>query len=310
VVSDDLTIVVPVLNEADALRRELGDWLRWCDERGSRLIVVDDGSTDGTPEVLSGYLDNEHFRVFRHPRNRGYGGAIKTGILHAETAFVGTMDADGQHSIADLGTLVALSLAHEADLVIGSRPRRGGTGIYRNMGKALIRLVAKMLFGVTVQDLNSGMKVYRTRLAQRLVPYCPDTMAFSDVIALTHLNLGYRVLEAPIELHERRSGKSTINTLTAVDTILEIVNVLMWYRPLKFFVPLSALLAVGGVVWAVPFLLMGRGLSSVSLLLMVGAMMIAVLGLLAEQLASMRRIDMPEPIADEVQPPATTSSRG
>lgn len=306
-VRDGLTIVVPVLNEADALRRDLGDWLRWCGDRGCRLIVVDDGSTDSTPEVLSGYLDDEHLRVFRHQKNRGYGGAIKTGILHAETSFVGTMDADGQHSIADLGKLVALSLAHEADLVIGSRPRRGGSGIYRNMGKALIRLIAKMLFGVTVQDLNSGMKVYRTRLAQRLVPYCPDTMAFSDVIALTHLNLGYRVLEAPIEIRDRRSGKSTINTLTAVDTILEILNVLMWYRPLKFFVPLSAVLAVGGLLWAVPFLLMGRGLSNVSLLLAVGAMMVGVLGLLAEQMASMRRIDMPEPVAEEVQPTAATS---
>jgi len=151
--------------------------------------------------------------------------------------------------------------------------------------------------------LNSGMKVYRTRLAQALLPYCPGSMAFSDVITLTHLNLGYRVLEAPIEVRERRSGKSTINTMTGVETLIEIVNVLMWFKPLKFFVPLATVIGLAGVVWAIPFLAVGRGLSSISLLLILAGMMIGMLGLLAEQMASSRRVDMPEAEAEELRGP-------
>ena len=297
-----LTVVIPVLNEAEALRTHLGSWLAWCRAHASRLIVVDDGSSDGTSEILTAHLSDDHLRVFRQRQNRGYGNAIKTGILHAESPFVGTMDADGQHAIADLGRLVELAVAQQADLVIGSRPRRGPSGVYRDAGKAMIRWIARVLFGVRIQDLNSGMKVYRTRLARALLAFCPGSMAFSDVITLTHLNLGYRVLEAPIGVQERRSGKSTINTMTAVDTLIEIVNVLMWFKPLKFFVPLAVVVGMAGVLWAIPFLVMGRGLSSISLLLLLAAMMTGMLGLLAEQMASSRRVGMPEVEAQETSP--------
>jgi len=300
---ETLTVVVPAFNERDSLERNLPRWLAWCASHGALLIVVDDGSTDATPEILASHLGNRALRVFRHQQNRGYGNAIKTGILRAETPFVGTMDADGQHSIADLAKLVDLGLAQGADLVIGRRPKGGSSGVYRGLGKALIRWIAKLLFSAKIQDLNSGMKVYRTRLAQALLPYSPGSMAFSDVITLTHLNLGHRVLEAPIEVMERRSGKSTINTMTAVDTLIEIVNVLMWFKPLKFFVPLAAVIGLAGGVWAIPFLAVGRGLSSISLLLILAAMMIGMLGLLAEQMASSRRVDMPEVEAEELRGP-------
>jgi hypothetical protein len=91
--------------------------------------------------------------------------------------------------------------------------------------------------------------------------------------------------------------------MTAMDTVLEIVNVLMWFRPLRIFMPLSALLLVLGMAWAVPFLAVGRGLSSISLLLILAGMMVSMLGLLAEQMASARRADMPEVEAFEVRVP-------
>ncbi len=298
--TNELTVVIPVLNEAEALRANMGTWLGWCEAYGCRLIIVDDGSTDATPEILASHLGSRPLRVFRHRQNRGYGNAIKTGISRAETPFVGTMDADGQHSIADLAKLVDLGLAQGADLVIGRRPKGGSTGLYRGLGKALIRWIAKVLFSAKIQDLNSGMKIYRTPVAKALLRYCPGSMAFSDVITLAHMNLGYRVLETPIEVQARRSGKSTINTMTAVDTLMEIVNVLMWFKPLKFFVPLAAVLGLAGVVWAIPFLVVGRGLSSISLLLILAGMMIGMLGLLAEQMASSRRVDMPEVEAEEM----------
>src|SRR3972149_3000266 len=91
----DPPAVIRVLNEAEALRTHLGSWLAWCRAHASRLIVVDDGSSDGTSEILTAHLSDDHLRVFRQRHNRGSGHAIKTGILHAESPFVGTMDAAG-----------------------------------------------------------------------------------------------------------------------------------------------------------------------------------------------------------------------
>lgn len=300
---DDLTIVVPVLNEAEALRVNLPRWLSWCSAHDSRLILVDDGSTDATPTVLLDSLGHPALRVFRHRRNRGYGNAIKTGIYNTETQYVGTMDADGQHSIDDVGRLQSELVALDADLVIGSRRGPGGSGIYRGVGKAVIRWIAWALFAIRINDLNSGMKVFRTPLARDLLRHCPGSMAFSDVITLTYLSLGCMVLEVPIEVGIRRSGKSTITTMTAMETLVEILNVLLWFKPLKFFFPSAAVLFGVGVLWAIPFLRLGRGLSSISLLLILAGMMVGMLGLLAEQLAASRRGSMPDVVTTEILPP-------
>lgn len=298
---EPLTVVIPAYNERASLERNLPDWLGWCEAHDAHLIVVDDGSADGTEQALAAHAAHPRLRAFQHRVNRGYGEALKTGLYHAETPLAATMDADGQHAIEDLDRLRAALVEHDADLVIGARPA-AGEDPYRRAGKAVIRGLARLLFGTRIQDLNSGMKVYRTALATRLLPFCPGSMAFSDVITLAHLNLGCRVVEAPIVVRPRQGGHSTINTMTAVETVLEIVNVLMWFKPLKVFLPLASLLLLAGVLWALPFLLIGRGLSSISLLLILTGLMCAMLGLIAEQLAWGRRVELPDLAAREIGP--------
>lgn len=297
-----LTVVIPAYNERESLERHLPNWLRWCALHKAQLIVVDDGSSDGSAEVLARHLPDRRLRSLLHRGNRGYGEAIKAGILRAETEYVATMDADGQHSIEDLGRLLEVMIEKGADLVIGVRSGKQPGGNYRRLGKAVIRGIARLFFSVKITDLNSGMKVYRTRLVKKLLPYCPGSMAFSDVVTLSHLNLRCVVREVPIEVAPRTEGHSTIDTMTALDTVLEIVNVLMWFRPLKIFLPVSALLMVVGAAWAIPFLAIGRGLSNVALLLMLTGLMCVILGLIAEQLAAVRRVDISDVIASDLTP--------
>jgi hypothetical protein len=159
-----------------------------------------------------------------------------------------------------------------------------------------------MLFPVRIQDLNSGFKLYRTDLVRRLIPWCPGSMAFSDVITLMHLNLDLRVVEVPVETRPRQGGRSTISTMTAVETLVEIVNVVMGLRPLKIFLPVAVVLLLVGVGWAVPFLLAGRGMSGAAMLLILTGLLTAMLGLLAEQLAAFRRVDLPDAGAHRVTP--------
>jgi glycosyltransferase involved in cell wall biosynthesis len=287
-----LTIVIPAYNERSSLEANLPAWLRVCDDKGWRLIVVDDGSTDGTEVVLRAHAVHPRLQALRHRANRGYGNALKAGLFHAATPFVVTMDADGQHRVEDVARLLEAMQSRDADLVIGARLVNDTSGAYRRVGKGLIRLIALMLFPVRIQDLNSGFKLYRTEVVRRLLPWCPGSMAFSDVVTLLHLNLDLYVVEIPVETRPRQGGRSTINTMTAVETVQEIINVLMWFKPLRIFLPVAALLMLLGIGWALPFLLAGRGMSGFALLLMLTGLLAAMLGLLAEQLAALRRVDL------------------
>lgn len=257
---------------------------------------------DGTAQVLQSHLGHHRLRAFRHRKNRGYGNALKAGLAQATSPYVVTMDADGQHRVEDVSRLLEVMQGQDADLVIGARVVHDRSGVYRRLGKGMIRLLARILFPVRIQDLNSGFKLYRTQIVQRLMPWCPGSMAFSDVITLMHLNLDLHVVEVPVETQPRQGGQSTINTMTAVETVLEIINVLMWFRPLKVFLPMAVILVLLGMGWALPFLLAGRGMSGFGLLLMLTGLLVGMVGLLAEQVATLRRIDLSDIAARPISP--------
>ena len=298
--SGRVTIVVPAFNERHSLEQVLPGWLGWCEANDAMLIVVDDGSDDDTDKFLGTQAAHPALRAYRHRSNRGYGAALKTGIHSAETEFIGTMDADGQHNIEDFSRLLDAFTLQGADLVIGARSPGLTRDRYRRLGKAIIRGLANILFSTRIRDLNSGMKLFRRTTVQRLLPLCPNSMAFSEVITLVHLNADCHVVETTIETMPRAAGFSTIGTMTALETTSEIVNVVMGFKPLRVFVPIAAGLFLLGIFWAVPFLVAGRGLSSVALLLILSSGSVAILGLLAEQLASMRRIYLPEAGTKEI----------
>jgi len=299
---DELTIVIPAYNERISLEANLPGWLQGCEDNGWHLIIVDDGSDDGTQHTLQARAAHARLRALRHRTNRGYGNALKSGLARVRTSYCVTMDADGQHRLEDALRLLEAIQTQDADMVIGARVVNDTSGAYRRAGKGLIRLIARVLFPVRIRDLNSGFKLYRTQVVQRLLPWCPGSMAFSDVMTLMHLNLDLHVIEIPVETRPRLSGRSTINTMTAVETVLEIINVLMWFKPLRFFLPVAALLLLLGFGWGLPFLIAERGLSVFALLLVLSGLLTGLVGLLAEQLATLRRIDLSDISARPIAP--------
>lgn len=298
----NITVVIPAFDESESLSTNLPGWIQHSEIQNWDLIIVDDGSIDNTKAVLENFLSLPRLRILRHPRNRGYGAALKTGISQAATPYVATMDADGQHAIEQIGDLYRELISNRVDMVIGSRPASATRDRYRRLGKAAIRRLTRLLFATDIRDLNSGMRIYKTNVAKEFLSFCPDSMAFSDIIALLHLNTKAQVLEVPVTIRSRTSGRSTINTITAIDTVLEIINIVMWFRPLRVLLPISGLLMFAGGAWALPFLLAGRGLSGVALLLMLSGFQLGVLALLAEQLSTIRRRDLPGIGFDEITP--------
>lgn len=283
-----LTVVVPIYNEAACLSGVLKELVPYSREQKWKLILVDDGSTDITPAILKDYEAYLEINIIHHKVNRGYGGALKTGILQADTPYVVTMDADGQHDLGDLGKMLQFCLEKDADLVVGNRGKQGSSSLYRSIGKWMIRKFAALLMPVHISDLNSGFKLYQTELAQRYLSICPDSMAFSDVITLVFIKKRHLVLEHPITIKKRATGKSTINTFTAIQTLMEIVNIAMLFNPIRIFWSFAILCIGFGFGWGIPILLKGRGVSVGAMLGIVTGVLFFFIGLIAEQLSAMR----------------------
>ena len=285
----NLTIIVPTFNEAQSLAQFLPGLLEYCDQRQCQLILVDDGSTDSTKEMFSRITPSQRIQVLHHKLNRGYGAAIKNGLMACHTEYAITVDADGQHSLEDIARLYDLIRSRDADLVIGSRINDKTGSYYRGFGKIIIRNLAKLLMTVTVHDLNSGMKLYRVDLVRNYLNLAPDTMAFSDIITLVFLNNRHLVLEEAIKVHKRKLGKSKIRLETAFHTIMEIINIVILFSPMKIFLPLSLICFLSALTWGVPLMIRGHGVSAGSLLGIITGILFFMLGLIAEQLSLIRR---------------------
>jgi len=286
---ENLTIIMPVYNEEDALPLILNDWLELCDAHQCKLVVVNDGSSDGSRKILEDFQCARDFSVIHHKINKGYGGAIKTGIKAAETEYLVTIDGDGQHQPGSVINMYQKMIEEDCDLLIGARANESKVTA-RGLGKWIIRGLSRILLSNKIRDLNSGLKMYRTELAQRYIKVCPDSMAFSDIIALTFIAEKCKVMEIPVQINPRVGGKSKITLGSAVDTVVEIINIVVFFNPLRIFLPLSAFFLIAGLAWGIPIVLRGRGVSTGSLLAFTISGIVLLLGLIAEQLSQIRRM--------------------
>ena len=284
----ELTVVVPVYNEAASLPHFLPNLIKACKTNNWQAIFVNDGSKDASAQILSGIEGQPFTRVLHHKLNKGYGGALKTGISAAATKYVMTIDADGQHDIGDIESLLDFAQKNNADMVVGTRHNIKHASAYRELGKWIIRRFTSILVPLPVQDLNSGFKLYQTKLVQQYLSLCPDSMAFSDVITLLFLNQRHLVLEHPISVKHRTTGSSSISTHTAFQTVIEILSVVMLVNPLRIFLPLSIICISVGLLWGIPIMLAARGVSVGSMLAIVLGALFFFLGLIANQLSSIR----------------------
>ncbi len=279
--SFEMSVVIPTHNRLEVLA-EVIQALELQDRPPAfEVVVVDDGSTDGTADVAV-----QHGAiVIQHPRNLGYGAALKSGIRRADTAFVATMDADGQHSIAALQSL--WSGRSEADMVVGAR-----SGLYSNLwrmpGKWCLGVMARYLTRQPIPDLNSGLRVYKRDVLLRYMHLCPVGFSFTTTITLAMLSRGWRVTYVPIVVNRRPLGRSTVTAVTGFETILLVLRIVSLFHPLRVFVP-GAMVAAGfGVLWGVPFALAGRGVSVGAMLAIVVGIVLFALGLICDQISQLR----------------------
>jgi hypothetical protein len=172
---------------------------------------------------------------------------------------------------------------------VGSRKGQKEASLYRGVGKNLIRWFAKILLPIHIYDINSGMKMYDTELAKKYIELCPNHMAYSDIIAMVFISQRHLVLEKEITINSRLAGESTINTMTALDTVREILNIVVLFNPMRIFLPISLVSIFLAFAWGIPIVLKGRGVSTGAMLGFTTGIIFFFLGLLAEQMSQIRK---------------------
>lgn len=204
----DISAVMPAFNEDANLEQSVG---RTADAltahaRSFEIIVVDDGSRDNTPAVLERLRAvHPNLRVVRHPVNRGYGAAVRSGFDAARLPWVFLMDADNQFDPAEIGLLLAR--AADADVVAGYRRHRRDPLTRRLNAWAFFTLV-RLLFGRLIRDVNCAFKLIRRDLLAGMVLHSEGALINTEVLVLAR-QLHARVVEVPVHHYPRRSGKQT-----------------------------------------------------------------------------------------------------
>lgn len=281
----DVSIVIPAYNEEKAIGTTL-DAVRAAVAASPRvyeIVVVNDGSRDRTGEEAA----SRGVRVVTHRRNRGYGASLKSGVLAARGDVVLFYDADNQFEASDIERMVDELSDHDAAL--GARTSKSHAPFSRRGGKKLLGWLANYLARTRIPDLNCGLRAIRRDVLLDYLHLLPNGFSASTTTTLVLLKEGHDVRFVPVTV-KKRIGTSTVKPIKdGIDTALLIVRLTTLLDPFRVFGPVSGVMFVFGVLWGAHYIRLGRGLSTASLFMLVSAIIIFFFGLLADQVASMRR---------------------
>jgi glycosyltransferase involved in cell wall biosynthesis len=249
------------------------------------VVVVDDGSTDGTGDAARA----RGARVVTRPIGMGNGAAVKAGIRASKGAIIVLMDADGQHDPEDLPRVLE-PLSRGFAMSVGARSGDFGGGWHRALANRVYASLATWVASFTVPDLTSGYRAVQADVARRFVYLLPNTFSYPTTLTLSLLRCGLPVAFVPIRAH-RRKGKSKIRILRdGARFLLIILRVATFFSPMRVFLPVSLLAALAGLgYYAQQWISSGapRLTTGMQLLLLLAALLFA-LALIAEQVAALR----------------------
>ena len=276
-----VSVIIPAFNEAGAIGAVVE---RLVTEGWHEVLVIDDGSHDETGAIAAA----AGARVIRHPYNKGNGAAVKSGIRAAAGEFILILDADGQHQPADAARLI--EPLGEYDLVVGARDASTQATLGRRLGNGLLNALASYLTGMRVPDLTSGFRGARRTCLVECLPLLPNGFSTPTTTTLTFIKAGYSVRFIPIRA-AARTGTSKIRfTRDGATFLLILLKVITLYSPLLIFAPVSgAAFAVGALYGAWSTALHGR-IPNGAVLLLLFAALVFLVGLVSEQLTTLRSV--------------------
>lgn len=245
-----LSVVIPAYNEQDGIAEIARRVLNIKDELASvgiddmELIVVDDGSKDRTAEIAESI---DGLRLIRHPKNKGYGAALKTGFGHARGELIGFLDADGTYPPEYFPRLCQQILAGN-DLVIGSRMAgaKSEMPLTRRIGNIFFASFITLLGRQRITDSASGMRVFRKEVLEKVYPL-PDGLNLTPIMSTRALHEQVKMVEVPIPYNER-VGRSKLSVIRDGSIYLQSITwTVLNYNPVRIL----GMIGLGGIAAAV-----------------------------------------------------------
>jgi len=274
------SVLIPAYNEAHSvgqLIHSLNSEARW-----QEIVVIDDGSSDGTGVEA----EKAGARVLRHPYNKGNGAAVKTGLRNATGTYILIVDADGQHQPHD-----ALRLVEQLDqfeLVVGSRSGDSQASWSRRVGNTLLNRIASYLTGQAIPDLTSGFRAARRDCMLEFIHLFPNGFSTPTTSTMSFIRAGYSVRFEPV-VAAQRQGQSKIRLGSdGARFVLILLKVITIFSPLRLFVPISGALFAAGAAYAAWTIATQAHVTNSSVLLILSSIVILLIGLISEQIASLR----------------------
>ncbi len=297
---DAIDIIIPVFNEKIDVVRETVEKARkaLANEIPVTFIIVNDGSSG---EYGLDALQSEEGLVYiSHDRNRGYGAALKTGIRAGSAPWIAITDADGTYPVEELPALA--SKREYADMVIGVRTgRTSEIPLLRRLPKYVLNRLASYMAGIRINDLNSGLRLFRRELCYRYWGLLPQGFSFTSTITMGAVLDGHHVVEHPINYY-KRTGKSSIRPIKDTLHFLHIIlRMGVLFHPMKLFAPVSGLLFLVGA---------GKGflrdyfvngyIGNLSIMFMLVSIQIILMGYIGELIVKSRTLSKSDGAGDLV----------
>jgi len=276
---EDISVIIPAYNEEKAIGNFLKEMHVAFKKHNlhGEIIVVDDGSTDSTVQIAR----EKGAVVLHHEKNCGYGAALKTGIKASKNETLVIVDADGTYPVESIPLL--LSHVNDYDMVVGSRSGKNvHVSLLRMPVKWCLRMLANYLTNTKIPDLNSGMRVLKKEIVRKYFYLLPSGFSFTSTITLSLLTNNYTAKYVPIDYYKRK-GRSKIRSIRDTMNFLQlIIRTVMYFNPLKVFLPLSLLFIAAGFGWTIYQIVFFRNISTLSILIILSGIQIAVIGMLGD----------------------------
>ena len=275
-----LSIVIPAKNEAPGLENLLPELHEQMPN--AEIIVVDDGSTDSTPEVCERYA----VKRVAHPYSLGNGAAVKSGARQATGDIILFMDGDGQHRPADIPRLLA-KLDEGYEMAVGARSWKTHASAGRRLANKIYNRLATYMTQNKIDDLTSGFRAVRARHFRRFLYLLPNGFSYPSTSTMAFFRSGLPVAYVPIDARQRE-GKSHIRIIEdGLRFLMVIVKIGTLFSPMRLFLPVSMSLFFAGAMYYGYTYIQFERFTNMSAVLFISALLTFLIGIVAELVSSL-----------------------
>ncbi|MFZ5452533.1 MAG: glycosyltransferase family 2 protein [Thermodesulfobacteriota bacterium] len=275
----EVSFVIPCFNERPELLQETISKLKISLDQAPQLhyevIVVDDGSTKYTYTDIA----RDQVILLSHPRNKGYGASLLTGISRARYPWIGITDADGTYPLDYFPAL----LAHldNYDMVVGSR-NWDSISALRRPAKRLLTRLASFIANYQIPDLNSGMRLFKKELVEKYLRIFPLGFSFTSTLTMICLTNIYDLKFVDIPYYKRLDPSHISPLKDTARFLSQILRLALYFRPMRFFMPLTGVIAACAVLRGIRDILVNDRFGGLTLVLFFMAFQVFFFGLIAE----------------------------